>query len=230
MIRRSFTFVALAALLCGAHAQPVKATTAKQVSTVKGKWKTTIFMPTVSGRSTVVQFANGQLKRDATGMSNAFKKSAQESLASLPKDMAGNLEFYLEPTFTLLTPNWVCGYWTIYEFMGGAHGMTTFRAFNYGMVGGKPKNAGLGDLFANKVSAAGDLTQVLTQKLLANPDATFIADGSSKVDAATAPFCATKSGLLFLFEPYICGPYAAGTFKVPIAWKEIQAPIKLQPR
>ncbi|HRI42577.1 MAG TPA: DUF4163 domain-containing protein [Fimbriimonadaceae bacterium] len=230
MMRGLLVFVSLVACAGLGHAQSVKTTTAKQTSTVKGKWKTTVVMPSVSGRSAVIQFANAQLKKDANSVLASFKQAAQESFKDLPKDMAGTLELYLEPTFTLLNPNWVCGYWTVYEFMGGAHGMTTFRSFNYGQVGGKPKNAGLGDLFANKVSAAGDLTQVLTQKLLANKDAAFIADGSSKIDAGKTPFAATKSGLTFLFEPYVCGPYSAGTFKVPVAWKEIQAPARLQPR
>lgn len=230
MISRLLLLVAASVLSSSLCAQSVRASTTKQTSSLKGKWKTTILMPTVSGRSTVVQFANGQLKRDANAVLASFKKAAQESLKGLPKDMAGTLELYLEPTFTLLSPNWVCGYWTVYEFMGGAHGMTTFRSFNYGLVGGKAKNAGLGDLFTNATSAAGDLTQVVTQKLLANPNATFIADGSSKVDASKTPFSATKTGLTFLFEPYICGPYAAGTFKVPVAWSEIQATVRLQPR
>ena len=46
--------------------------------------------------------------------------------------------------------------------------------------------------------------------------------------AEQLPFTLTKTGLLFLLEPYIAGPYSEGTFKVPLAYKEIPAPFKLK--
>lgn len=221
--------VALLCLALPASSQSVRASTKKVTGGQKGKTKTTVLMPTVSGSSAVVSFANRSLRADAAKVQAAFQKDAAQSLAGYGKDLPGPFELYLEPTFTLLSPNWVCGYWTIYQFTGGAHGMTTFASFNYTLVNGKPKNAGLADLFANAASAASDLTAVLTQKLFQNPNATFIADGTSKVDAGTTPFAMTKTGMTFLFEPYICGPYSAGTFKVPVAFGEIQATMKLRP-
>lgn len=215
------------AVLAVSTAYAQKVTTSVQKGGVKNKWKTSITMPRVSGGSALANYANGQFKASSAGFLASFKKQINETFKE-GFDLPGPLELDAQPTFTLVSPNWITGYWTVYSFMGGAHGATGFVAFNYTMVGGKPKNAGLSDIFVNAKSASDDLTQLLTQKLLANPNALFIHDGTNKVAAEELPFTVTKTGLLFLIEPYIAGPYSEGTFKVPLAYKEIQAPFKLK--
>lgn len=202
--------------------------TTKVKGGVKGKWTSSIVMPRVSGSGSLAAFANADLKKQAASMLAAFKSEANETLKGGFK-MAGLLEFDLQPTFTLVSSTWITGYWTTYAFYGGAHGMTGFVSFNYALIGGKARNARPTDLFSDPKSTFDDLDKILTQKLLANPNALFIKDGTSTVESDKLPFVVGKSSLLFLFEPYIAGPYSEGTFKVPVKYSEMLVKPKLRP-
>ena len=124
---RSLALAACLLAALAATAQAVRSKIVKTTTSQKGKWTATVYQPSISGSSTVVQYANKSLKLVAAGQLALFKKSVAETLKGLDRDMPGPLEFQIQPTFTLLSQNWVCGYWTLYEFMGGAHGMTSFR-------------------------------------------------------------------------------------------------------
>ena len=39
-------------------------------------------------------------------------------------------------------------------------------------------------------------------------------------------FCITDEGLSFYLSAYYVGPYAAGTIVIPVAWANIDAPLK----
>lgn len=125
---------------------------------------------------------------------------------------------------SLARPDLVSAYVETYDFRGGAHGMTTYIGVNVGLVSGQATVLRLEDLFRPGVPARALAVDAVKERLRATPRAAWFQPG---VDPAYLPsdadlikdFVITPSGITFLIEPYVAGPYAVGSFfvKVPFA-------------
>jgi hypothetical protein len=110
-----------------------------------------------------------------------------------------------------------------YEYLGGAHGISTYRVFNFGGVRGKVKQVTLGDLFKRGSSFKTQVTQLVLGKLKENEDATLVQSGEVKAlnDQQLNRFQMSPDGLTFLFDHYEVAPYSNGRFKVTLSLEEL---------
>lgn len=125
-------------------------------------------------------------------------------------------------TVSIEKPGLVTGYVTRYENLGGAHPMTYFHGFNIGVVNGKPKVLKLTDLFRAGEDAKNVAAAHVRAKLSGDSRAIFLNDPDSNPSDSelTSSWVLTPSGVTFLLQPYIAGPYAAGSIFVKIPYAE----------
>lgn len=110
---------------------------------------------------------------------------------------------------------------TDYTFMGGAHGITQLKAYNYDLINKKILSA---DEILNL--AEENKINTLLEKYMHNPDSCFTKKPTIK-DVAAVNFM--EEFMAFSYEQYILGPYSCGilTIKVPI--KELKPYMLINP-
>jgi len=112
---------------------------------------------------------------------------------------------------------------SIYDYSGGAHPNHGSESFNFAMVGGKPKQLKLEDLF-RKGSSPGKMVSALVIAKLKNEEGADLVQ-SGEVKALTVMqlnhFSIGVDGMTWYFDPYEVGPYVAGAFEVKLTWKEL---------
>lgn len=111
---------------------------------------------------------------------------------------------------------------SIYLFTGGAHGNIGLASHNFMIEKAGLRILELRDMFA----ARADFVTILNQLILADlgrQSAAWVLDGTvtqlSEQDLQV--FTVSPLGLSFLFEPYIMGPYAQGSFEVLLPFDAI---------
>jgi hypothetical protein len=164
-----------------------------------------------------------QLETINRTMGNFFRLS-QENLPP-SGNPAALFTYSAATTVSIEKPNLISGYITRDEYTGGAHPMTYLDGFNIGVVNGRPKVLTLSNLFRSGEDARALSAARVRAKLADNPRASFIGDPQAEpTDAAlTSAFVLTPSGVTFLIEPYVAGPYAAGSFFVKVPYSEFGA-------
>lgn len=113
-----------------------------------------------------------------------------------------------------------------YSYMGGAHGIGVTRTYNYALVGGKPKRLTLWDVVQK--SGRQDMRLILLGHALANPNTDWIQDGiyNDFTEDQFNRFWIAYNGLVFEFNPYELGSYAAGPFTFPVAFEEMRGVLR----
>ena len=112
-----------------------------------------------------------------------------------------------------------------YEYLGGAHGNSTYWVFNFGDVRGKAKQLTLGDLFKKGSDFKSHVSKLLIEKLKEDDGATRVQSGDVKsfTDKQLDRFQIRPEGLTFLFEATELGPYSNGRFQVQIPVEDLGA-------
>lgn len=110
-----------------------------------------------------------------------------------------------------------------YSYSGGAHPNHGLEAMNFGMVNRKAKQLKLTDFFATGFDASAHVSKLLIAKLRKTEGADWVKDGNlNKLDAKMVQrFTASDKGLIWYFNPYDVGPYAAGDFEVTLNLREL---------
>lgn len=150
-----------------------------------------------------------------------FFRACQENRPASGKPMTP-FAYDAKATVSLERPGLITGYFTRYENLGGAHPMTYYHGFNVGLVNGRPKVLALSDLFRPGEDARNVAAAHVRAKLAGDARAVFLNDPDSNPSDAdlTASWVLTPSSITFLLQPYIAGPYAAGSFFVKIPFRE----------
>jgi len=190
-------------------------------NTKKGKWQAKGTYPQFGGSGTVSKLADKTIAAAAKSMFAGFLKEANEALGQhVP---TGPYSYVSTFTVSTQTTTVISAYSATYQYTGGAHGMSTYGVFNFGMVGGRAKQLKLKDLFKAGVNPVPDISTAIIAKTMNNPAAEWVKSGEySAVSAQQAEiFVITKTGLLFLFDQYILGPYSSGQFKVLVPYSEL---------
>ena len=110
---------------------------------------------------------------------------------------------------------------TVYEYTGGAHGMTTFQTLTFDLDAGRLLT--LNDLFAPGTDPLVTIAPLVQVSLAASlgdmSDADWIAQGAGPDPTNYQDWVLTPDALTFLFEPYQVAAYAAGpqTVSIPLA-------------
>ena len=110
-----------------------------------------------------------------------------------------------------------------YEYLGGAHGNSTYWVFNFGDVRGKAKQLTLGDLFKPGSDFKSLVSRLLIEKLKEDDGATRVQSGEVKsfTDKQLDRFQVRPEGLTFLFDATELAPYSNGRFQVQILVEDL---------
>lgn len=113
-----------------------------------------------------------------------------------------------------------------YTYMGGAHGLGVARTYNYGLVGGKPKRLTLWDIVQK--SSRQEIRLMLLGKASANPNTDWIQDGiyNDFTEDQLNRFWIAPDALVFEFNPYELGSYAAGAFTFRLTYAELKSVLR----
>ena len=110
-----------------------------------------------------------------------------------------------------------------YTYTGGAHPNHWVDMLTFGMAAGKPRKFALGDFFTPGFDYAGHVSKLAIDKLAAADGADWVKSGEvKKLDAKMLQrFAPQKDGMVWFFNPYDVGPYAAGDFEVKLTQAEL---------
>jgi hypothetical protein len=110
-----------------------------------------------------------------------------------------------------------------YTYTGGAHPNHWIDMVTFGMASGKPRKFALGDFFAPGFDYAGHISKLVIGKLASAEGADWVKSGEvKKLDAKMMQrFAPQKDGMVWFFNPYDVGPYAAGDFEVKLTLAEL---------
>lgn len=118
----------------------------------------------------------------------------------------------------VLNPNLLSLTMDMYQYTGGAHGMTVRKPFNYNLKTGKM--LGYQDLFKECVNYRQVIVHHVMDQIIKNPDVYF-EDAAETVKAFTdqQPFYITEEGIVVIYGLYEIAPYAAGIqeFLIPFS-------------
>jgi hypothetical protein len=185
-----------------------------------GFWKVSTAYPQFANDLPIELLANQTLKAAAEKQMREFVKQCTDEFRRLGKPRAP-YEQMEKSTVALARPTLISAYVTGFTYTGGAHGNIYYPTYNFGFIDGKPRRLALRDLFRPGEKAVDAASELVMEKLKANPRATFVKDGSVKSigpDLASA-FVVSPTGITFLLPPYAVAPYSEGSFfvKVPFA-------------
>jgi hypothetical protein len=117
---------------------------------------------------------------------------------------------------------------TVYEFTGGAHGMTTTQTYTFDLQNGVLLT--LDDLFLDTAAALEVISPIvqaeITTRLGEMLDTQWLADGSGTNPANYQAFALDGDNLIFYFQPYQVAAYAAGTQVVSIPLSDLANVLK----
>lgn len=185
--------------------------------------ESTFAYPEFGRRVRVAQTANPQLKRTAEQIHQAFLVEATKQAREMSGNMTGPLTNQVDARVHLTSPDLVSVQFVIYQYLGGAHGMTRFETRNYGRIGGRVRQLDLTDFFVPGTDAVALVGPKILAKARQNEGAMWVREGEltrlTKDDLRH--FVATRNGLVFFFEPYLLGPYSSGTFEFRLSTDEL---------
>ena len=191
-------------------------------------WESSIAMPKLKGESLLVAFANKHISQSVVSSEREFAKEAEIDNRGEFKS-PNPYGFNATATFGLHRTNIITGYWAIWTFTGGAHGMTGYEEFNYAVMDGKPKALTLADVFGSSKSVGKELSIEIVASLMKDPNAMWVQDGSvNEFDVSSLAWFLGDDGITFIIGPYLAGPYAAGQFDVNLPYKDLL--LKVNPK
>lgn len=156
----------------------------------------------------------------------AEKKRYEDLLAEavkLVKPGSGEREWSYEslakPTFQ--TSKVISYVNSSYTYTGGAHGIGVTRTYNFATVNNKPTQIKVWDVI--QPSMKNELKLLLLGNAAANNNTDWVQDGSQDfLEVQLQRFHISKDGLVWEFDPYELGSYAAGAFSFTLKWDEIR--------
>lgn len=108
---------------------------------------------------------------------------------------------------------------TMYEFTGGAHGLTNIKSFNYDLV--KEKELKLEDLFKANSNYKEVINNHIKEEISKQPEIYFQGqDGFSSIKD-NQDFYISDEGIVIYFSLYDIAPYSSGIPMFTITWDEI---------
>lgn len=177
--------------------------------------------PTFAGKSPVALLANRTLRSEAAEGLRKFRAQGQRDFKTMPQ--AGPWEYEAKPYITLAEPRLISVYFAISKYMGGAHGGLDYAPYTFGMFEGRVRALKLRDLFRGGDRDAQALSPLLITKLKAGERASSVKSGEVKtIDMAKVYWSLSRTGITFLFPPYVLGSYAEGPHEVKVRFSELK--------
>lgn len=187
----------------------------------KGKIEASMKLGRVPGSGPLSNLARNTVRKVETKGYNEFMTQARETERELGKDLPGcSYEVSSKVAFQdARTISIVLG---CYQYMGGAHGVGVTRTYNFGVVGGKPKQLTLKDVVGkNNVEK---VQVLLMEKIVKHPRTAWKDEGwlTELSEQQLNRFWVSKKGLTWEFDPYELASYADGPFSFSLSWGEMK--------
>lgn len=169
--------------------------------------------------------ASSRIREDLSRRYAEFDKQMREMLNDLPEGIEARTYTFDATDYTVEFHfgELVSVVYQIFVDGGGAHPNRFFVAYNLTPGG----SVSLADLFKPGAPYAEELSKRLIDDLR-RQEAQWVVDGqlTGLKPEEFPPFAVTPRGLLFLFDPYVAGPYAQGEFTVEIPYEAVQGMLK----
>jgi hypothetical protein len=136
----------------------------------------------------------------------------------------GPYEYRAASEVTLFSPSSIISVtYDSYEYLGGAHGISSYRVFNYGIVRGTATPLTLTDFFERGYDCKTHVSHLVLMKLREDENATLVRSGQVEAltDEQLNRFQIRPEGLTFLFNHYEVAPYSGGRFQVTLTAEEL---------
>lgn len=108
---------------------------------------------------------------------------------------------------------------TMYEFTGGAHGLTNIKHFNYNLITGQEIK--LKDLFKVNSNYKEIINKYISDDISKNPNVYFLGEDGFKGIKDDQNFYITEEGIVIYFSLYDIAPYSTGIPMFTITWDDI---------
>lgn len=224
-MRRSSLFLIVLLLGVLAHAgEDATSVKPKVVSdAVPDKWTAKATYLTLTGKSPLCRLAEADTQKQEQSFFSAFVDSARQAEDQIGKITSAKLSY--ESTLSLRFNNvkLLSFRSETYTYMGGAHGMSNTRTYNYGFVKGKPMRFRLWDALKGDADSKMEMHMVLLEKVMALKGADWIDNGdvTEFEPIQYDRFWVSGNQLVFEFDPYELGPYSSGPMSVRVSLNEI---------
>lgn len=170
------------------------------------RWEATVNVPrlnlTASGRALV-----GAATNDGKSAMNTWIAQTRQSLKTFTPP--GQLQFEIIPASSYEKGNVASAVQLVFDYSGGAHPNTGYTFYNYW----NSQPIKLARFFAPGFDANRHVSYLLLEKLVNNPQANWVQDGTVRelTAAQMEHFQVKPGGIAWTFAPYELGPYVSGT-------------------
>lgn len=190
--------------------------------------KGTFGYPVFAARGAAELEVNSELERFARDRRDEFLKSAAAAragagTAAAPAALEPNWEADLSWEIHYDSSTLISLLAASYEFTGGAHGGAQYTSLNYRVHDGKASPVKLKDLFTPGARYVPALNRLCLSQLR-EQDAAWVVNGQVKEfkEDELSTFVLRPDGLTIIFCPYLVGPWAQGTFRATIAYRDLK--------
>lgn len=151
--------------------------------------------------------------------SKDYKKQYEDIFSkSKEKYMKYQYEAYSDYKITYNKNNLISIPMKLYEFTGGAHGMSYLKVFNYDLISGKEIK--LRDMFKNDINYKAIIDKYIKQQIQENKDIYFSEEQGFKGISDNQSFYIEEDGIVVYFGLYEIAPYYVGIPKFKLTWDE----------
>ncbi|CAN5360726.1 hypothetical protein BH11ARM2_BH11ARM2_13190 [soil metagenome] len=181
-----------------------------------GVWKASVNVPklpvTPSGRALVATASN----EGAKAMTVWVGQTLQSLKTFKP---AAPLEYEVMPIYAYERGRIASAVQLTFDWSGGAHPNTTYSIYNFWDA--KPMK--LADFFGPGYDGARQVSYLLLERLVKNPQAMWLQDGTvhDLTPQQLEHFQVGPKGLTWTFGPYELGPYVSGTITQFLSAKDL---------
>ena len=160
------------------------------------------------------------LKDKVKSESKEYKKEYyQIVLSESNKDYVKyQYELYIDYKLTYNKNNVISIPMNVYEFTGGAHGMTYLNSYNYNLINGKKLK--LSDIFKENIDYKKIIDNYIKYVIKKNPDIYFQGNNGFKGIKEEQSFYIEDDGIVIYFDLYEIAPYYVGIPKFKIKYDE----------
>ncbi|MBP3930956.1 MAG: DUF3298 and DUF4163 domain-containing protein [Peptostreptococcaceae bacterium] len=176
-------------------------------------------------QSKIIENINSVIIDTVTTAKDKIKKDSEEYKKSYEADSNKNntIKYQYEAVYNYKTTynknNILSIPLTMYEFTGGAHGLTNIKSFNYDLVTGKELK--LEDLFKANSNYKEFINKHIEEEIVKQPEIYFQGqDGFSSIKD-NQDFYISDEGIVIYFSLYDIAPYSSGIPMFTITWDEI---------
>lgn len=176
-------------------------------------------------QSKIIENINSVIIDTVTTAKDKVKKDSEEYKKSYEADSNKNntIKYQYEAVYNYKTTynknNILSIPLTMYEFTGGAHGLTNIKSFNYDLVTGKELK--LEDLFKANSNYKEFINKHIEEEIVKQPEFYFQGqDGFSSIKD-NQDFYISDEGIVIYFSLYDIAPYSSGIPMFTITWDEI---------